>query len=243
MNSYAEQLRDEIVSAAVRQHRARRRRRAIVVGGAGVVAVAGVIALVVGLLVAPDERPAAADGTVEVVREEHTTLVRIVDPAKPDEVVADLRAIGLDVERVERPTGPSLVGAVVSLVVEDSTPTDGTEFLSAYVAPGSHVEVGVGVPANEGEAYAVGTDAFAAGEPLDCLGWPGQTGAELAVVAERAGISLQVIDEEQGPVEHIPTDRVVLRGTAISVDRVLVSVGPGPVRPRPASCEAAPSAG
>ena len=86
VRTYAEQLRDELVQAATRQHRARRRRRAVVGAGAGAVALAGVIALLVGLLVSPSEDPASAEGTVRVVREDQSTLVEIVDIDRPDEV-------------------------------------------------------------------------------------------------------------------------------------------------------------
>jgi hypothetical protein len=237
VRTYAEQLRDELVQAATRQHRARRRRRAVVGAGAGAVALAGVIALLVGLLVSPSEDPASAEGTVRVVREDQSTLVEIVDIDRPDEVVADLRAIGLEVSRTDRRTGPSRVGKVVSFVVDTSRPTTNIDaFFSAYVEAGTHVEVGVGVDTPRGEGYDIGTDAFADGETLHCLSWPGQPTAELASVARANNVDLLVVDRETGPVDGLPAGGVVISATALSIDRVQVLVGEGAVAGPPVGC-------
>jgi hypothetical protein len=242
---YVEQLRDELVRAATRQHRARRRRRALFASGAGVVGLAGLVALLVGLLVSPSEQPASAEGTVRVTRNEAETLVEIVDIDRPDEVVADLRAVGLDVARAEQTTGPSRVGTVVGFSVEgDTRQTPDTDaFYSAYVIGRAGVTITVGVETPAGAAYDAATDALAEGEALHCLSWLGQSTAELAAVAQANDIDLLVIDAEDGPVDELPAGAVVVGATALSIDRVQVRVGDGPAADRPVGCGAPPTAG
>jgi hypothetical protein len=246
VNRYAEQLRDELVDAAVRQHRARRRRRAIVSAGAGFVAVAAVVAIVVGVVVgSDDDTPAAASEAVRATRSDVSTLVEILEPDKPDEVLANLRAIGISAERVERPTGPSKVGTVVSVAVEgESRPSGNTNsLLSVYVDSRAKVSVGVGVPTPEGGLYDIATDAFAPGEPLHCLSWPGQTTDDLAAVVTRASVNVRAIDAQSGPLEELPSGRIVSAATAVAADRVIVMVDDGPSAGPPPECAAGSSTG
>jgi hypothetical protein len=235
---YAEALRDEIVQAASRQHRTRKRRRAVVKAGAAFVVVAGVVVVLVGLFVAPSEDTATADGTVQVTRVEERTLVEIVMPDRPDEVIADLRAAGLTAEQVDRTTGPSRVGQVVSVVVDgDSMPSDKPSGLSVYVDGRARITVGVGVAAADGDDYYdVSTNAFDEGEPLYCRSWPGQSTDELAKVVRSDGLAVRVIDDTAGPSAELPPGRVVLSATALSPLAVQVLTGDGAVAPAPAGC-------
>jgi hypothetical protein len=246
VNRYADELRDAVVDAAVRQHRTRRRRRAIVSAGAGFVVVAGLVALVVGLLVGSgDDTPATASDAVRATRSDATTLVEILEPDKPDDVLADLRAIGISAQRMDRPTGPSKVGKVVSVAVDgDSTPTQNLDsFFSVYVDSQAKVTIGVGVPTPDGGLYDIATDAFAEGEPLHCLGWTGQATDDLATVVAREGIDVRVIDSESGPLEELPPGRVVAAATAVAANRVIVMVDDGTPAGPPPECSAGTSVG
>jgi hypothetical protein len=245
MNGYIELLREEVVHAAVREHRARRRRRAVAKVGAGLVVIAGIVVVLVGILIAPGQEPASADDSVRVTREPQATLVEILAPDRPEDVVRDLRAAGLTADRVDRATGPSRVGMVISVVIDPGmTPTENTNgLISAYVSGDARLEIGVGVATPKGEAYDVGTDALAPGEPLDCRSWPGQSADQLAETARSLGVSVSFIDEAIGPVQEPPPRRIVRSATAIAADRVVVMIGTGPVTPMPVACSSPPSTG
>jgi hypothetical protein len=242
VNGYVDALRDELVAAAVRQHRGRHRRRAIVSAGAGVVVVAGIVALLVGVLVDPDDDSASADQAIRATRAEESVYLEILSFDHPEDVLADLRAAGIDASSQEHATGPSRVGKIVALAVdgESDQPVNaqGAEF-AAYLLPTAKVVVGIGVPAPAGGLYDMPTDAFEVGEPLRCRSWPGQSTADLAIVADEADLNLRVVDPETGPLESLPPDRVVTAATAIAADRVIVSVAAGEVAGPPVYCATA----
>jgi hypothetical protein len=248
VNAYSDDLRDQLVAAAVREHRSRHRRRALVSAGAGVVVVAGVVALLVGVLVDPDEDAASAGQSVRATRGGDSTYVEILTPDRPDDVLTNLRAVGVEASSVDRPTGPSKVGTVVSVAIEGestaaATPPGG--LLAMYVDRAAEVVIGVGVPTPVGGLYDVATDAFAVGEPLQCRSWPGQSTADLAAVVARSepDLDLRVIDEQTGPLEDLPIDRIVVAATAIAADRVIVMIGTGPAAGAPYDCVPATSSG
>jgi hypothetical protein len=211
-----------------------------------VVVVAGIVALLVGVLVDPDDDAASAGQAVRATRSEAMTYVEILSPDRPDDVLADLRSVGVDARSEDRATGPSRVGKVVSIVVEGASgqaakPPGG--MFAAYVEPTAKVIIGVGVATPAGGLYDVPTDAFEAEEPLRCLSWPGQATADLSAVVADTDLDLRVIDDDTGPLETVPPGRVVVAATAVAADRVIVYIAPGPVAAAPPYCETATLSG
>jgi hypothetical protein len=208
-----------------------RRRR---VGLASMVVVG--VACVVAVVAMPADDPAPADATtVNVQRDADAVVIEIVELDDPQRVVGDLRASGVDVRTLERPTGPSRVGHLVSLAVSSGEPQPSGRAFAVRVREGDVVEVGIGIVADEGASYDVGTDAFLPGEPLHCLSWPGQSTVELAEVT-RGRLKVRAVDDELGPVEQLPADKVVVRATAIAADRVVVTVDDGAPTAAPSGC-------
>lgn len=235
--SYSDQLRDELVRAAVRQRRVRRRNRTIGMAAALVLLVAGAGAVVAGAVIGSDDHAAEAT-TVDVSRTPTGTHVTIIDPSRPDDVVADLRSAGVGVDRIERATGPSKVGMVVSLVVVDGDNQLDGKALEVELDSVARVQVGVGVAADEGADYDIGTDAFAEGEPLWCRSWPGQPTDQLADVIASRVLAVKVVDRRDGPLDALPRNKVVVSATALASDRVLITVDQGESAPAPAECGA-----
>lgn len=234
--TYAEQLRDEFVRAAVRQQRRRRRNRALGIAAAAVVLAAGLAAVVAGVLIGSDEQAAEAS-TVDVVKTPTGTTVTVIDPTRPDEVIDELRSAGVTVDRVERATGPSKVGTIVSLVVLDDANRMVGNALEVQLDGRARVQVGIGVLAPEGGDYDVGTDAFAMGEPLWCLSWPGQPTRQLAALVRSQALAVKVVDNQVGPIDALPLDKVVISATALAEKRVLVTVDDGAPAEVPAVCD------
>lgn len=233
--SYAEQLRDELVRAAVRQRRLRRRNRTVGLVAAVLVLLAGLAAVIAGAVIGSDEDTAEAT-TVDVDKTPTGTKVTIIDPTRPDEVIAELRSAGVTVERIERKTGPSKVGTVVSLVVPDDANQLVGNALEVQLDGAARVQVGVGVATPEGGDYEIGTDAFANGEPLWCKSWPGQPTEEFADVVRSDDVAVKVVDAQSGPIDDLPSGKVVVSATAIAANRVLVTVDDRTPAAAPAGC-------
>jgi hypothetical protein len=218
-------LRVEIVRAAIRHRRTRQQWRRAVAVFAVTGIVCGLIAVVIGALVGPDSEPRDTSA-VTVKRTQDSVVIDVVDSSHPDKVIADLRSVGVTVKRVERTTGPSKVGTVVSLMPEGvpATSTKDHELVVPLHVP-TLVLVGVGVPAQRGMLYDVGTDAFALGEPFWCRSWQGQDSSSLASEIADDEVSVEVIDHAVGPVDDVPSGKVVLSATAVAADRVIVTIG------------------
>lgn len=233
--SYADQLRDELVRAAARQRRARRRSRVLGIAAATVVLVAGLAVVVVGAVIGSDNDVAEAS-TIDVVKTPTGTKVTIIDPTRPDEVIAELRSVGVTVQRIDRATGPSKVGRVVSLVVADDAEGLTGNALEVHVDGRARVQVGVGVAAPAGGDYDIGTDAFAEGEPLWCLSWPGQPTQQLADLLRSHPLAVKVVDDQAGPIDELPRDKVVVSATALAANRVFVTIDDGVPADAPPAC-------
>lgn len=189
---FQDALRAELVTAARRD---RRRRRGRIAGAvtAAAAAAAGSVALLW-------PSPAAAD--VEVRFRGDDVVVSIVDlQTDPDEVRDAMEDAGLAAEVVGAPTGPSAVGrfAGVSLTAPGPVPvttsgSDGVTF-DGFVVPRDYpgtILITVGVPAEPGQMYDVGTDALAPGEPLACRAVVGRTVADLPPLS---GLEVRVIPQ------------------------------------------------
>jgi hypothetical protein len=229
---YADALRDELVTAARRRARARRVRLMI-----GATAVAGVLVAVAATALTVGDDPPAGASTISVTRESDAIVVAVLEQGDPEGVQRDLRAAGVSVTTLDRRTGPSRIGTIVSMSLAEGSMVSTDGALSVRVVEGASVQLGVGVPAEPGTFYDAGTDALAVGEPLRCVSWVGQSTGELARAAVH--VALQVIDREKGPVETLPLDKVVVNATAIASDRVLVTVDDGEPTAAPPDCVSA----
>lgn len=165
-------LREELRAAAIRDLRRRRTRRRSGFLASAVAALAAIFGAITVITV----DPAAAD--VEVRIRDGLVEVRIVgEGTTPDEVREAMEDAGLRVVVDGPPVGPSLVGRFVLVQLDDPSAreveyldSDGYGFDGFVVPEGwsGRLLIRVGARADGDETYEVGSDAFAAGEPLDC---------------------------------------------------------------------------
>jgi hypothetical protein len=266
---FHEALRAELLAAArrdleavdgstepERRHRRRRDRRSgrrsgrrpVVVGlAAGLAAAIGVGALVLG------QSTASAD--VEVRVRDSSVVVRVRGhDATAGEIEAAMVDAGLDVEVVGVPVGPSLVGELLNValdqggaadVVEEGA--DGYSFVGFSIPVGwpGTLRVNVGAAAPPGSPYAVSSDAFAEGEPLHCVAGRGRRLRDLAPELRSRPVEVAVHSIQGGPIDPLTAalagplaDAVVTRADATSPTGVLLTVDPAatPTAPPAAPC-------
>lgn len=186
-------LREDLVRAALRQHRRRRARRARLTGAVVLaVAVAGG-----AVLIATTPSPALADVRVEVAQGRVSVTLEDLEH-RPGRIEAAIRSTGLDVRVSAVPAGPSGVGrflgdassgAVPDLVELDPS-SEGFAGFSLPVGWPGRLDLRVGRPARGDESYAAFTDALAPGEPLACQPLLGRPAVQVA--EELAATSLEV---------------------------------------------------
>lgn len=167
---------DELVAAELRRRQRQQRLRN---RSALVVTVFAVLAAVSGLTVLLWPTPASA--AVEVRRAPGAVIVKLVDlAARPDEVEAELQNAGLDIDIVDVPASPSMVGRFINTAGSGPLPAilrvvEGeAEAFSGFSLPADwngSLELRLGRPAEAGESYVREVNAFAAGEVLACAGW------------------------------------------------------------------------
>jgi hypothetical protein len=251
---FVEALREDLVRAAVRQHRRRAARRHQIAAALGTAA----CLLVGGMLVVSRPVPARADVRVEVGG--GRVVVTLADlEHDPREIEAGLRAAGLHVTVSAAPVGPSEVGRFVGNATNGALPLDlrtiGADANRATFA-GFSVPVGwsgtldlrIGRPARGDEPYDSFTDAFAPGEPLACRALIGRTAAEVAHLLATSPLDLVVEAADHQAPSSFPlaamagSDHghwVVVGADATSRHRVVLRIQPRAmvtVRPPPDPC-------
>jgi hypothetical protein len=202
--------------------------------------------------------PVEAGVEVEVV--DGRIVVEIVDvETRPEVIEAALRDVDLDASVTAYPTGPSLAGrfllAATDLPGGVEVEGEGEEqtFVSFSAPEGltAHLELGLGRPADDGEAYAFASDAYAPGEPLSCSDLFGAPVEQLeAYAADHPDLDVSVQAFVDGrPAPAVGVDDPSLDGLravdalATSADSVLVyandeSVSPfaDPISPDNGAC-------
>jgi hypothetical protein len=237
-------LRDELVRAAVRQHR-RRAARPRIAAAVGAIA----LATVGGLLAVARPSPALAD--VRVERTGGRVVVTLVDlEHDAHRIEARLRAAGLDVSVTAVPAGPSQVGRFVGDEPSGEVPGEvrtvgaGRTTFAGFSLPvgwrGS-LDLHVGRPARGDEPYAAFADALAPGEPLGCRPLVGRTAGEVAelLAATQLDVAFAAADGAAtgllSPAALAGSGRagwVVVGADATSRHRVVIRIreGANPVR-------------
>lgn len=239
MADHRDRLRAELLSAARREHQRHERRslrRAVPVA---VVAAALLAIVAVGSVLRSD--PVAAD----VFRIQQTggggIVVDVVGSIRdPERAAAELEAVGLSVTLEAVPTPPSLVGDLVSLVVEPPAAgppaplereTDGAKVVGFRTEPGDVGKVVIlyGREAADGEAY-VANDTVPGCEELS--GERISDGLARRISEDHGpAIRWQLFDDQQireMPFDELPDDAVVLRVIGLSSDAALAMVTTSP---------------
>jgi hypothetical protein len=180
---YFEDFEQSLVQAAERQSTTRRSRgvsRLLIAA-----AILAVVALGITVVLAATTNDSVSASTISVQRTAQGVIVRVAKPTYPPrEILEDLRSAGFKAELELLPTGPSEVGKFVSF----STAGLGARFLETHeilVPPdwdGTFIVSGT-VAAEPGETYLHPSNAYAPGEPLDCIGGPGGSALDVAAVA------------------------------------------------------------
>jgi hypothetical protein len=242
---FQDALREELLAAARRdlQRSPRRRGRIAAAVAALAAAIAGSVAILLPSAASADVEVRVEDGVVEVrVRDLDTTATEVGDA---------LAAKGLPARVVGVSVGPSLVGRFVGVTIlaDPAQPIeqlsdDGFGFDGFRVHQGwsGQLVVEFGRAARAGERYAVGSDAFADGEPLHCTGVLGATlavaGATLddlqvdAVPDGRIGGPLPV-----GSPDLAPDAGWFVHGArAVAADHVILEIGPDAPAPAEERC-------
>ena len=201
-SDFLDDLRGELVQAAVRQHR----RRAVRIRIA--MLALPLCLLGAGLMAVTRPAPAAAD--VQVAVEDGRVELTLHDlEHDPVEIEAAARRAGLHVSVTAVAAGPSLVGRFVGEAATGAAPAElrlvgqaGGGFAGFSVPvrwPGT-LTLRVGRPAHGDEPYATFSDALARGEPLACRPLIGRPASEAATAL--ATTSLVVTVETVG--ERVP---------------------------------------
>ena len=219
---FLENAAADLVTAArgwqVRQRTRARVRRTVAMSSLAIIGVGGV-----GLAVTSGSD--SADANLELTRDPSGWQVVMLDREAPgDEVYRSLQRVGIEARREYVATGPSEVGALVSMASSGRSLTDGR----LMIPNGTEVIVAIGRLAEVGEPYLGVTDSFAPEEPLACLGGPG---ADAAALASRvpAGVAVQWRLELADPLDEdsLAGTRVV-RAISFSADSAMILVEPGP---------------
>ena len=228
-------LRDELSAAAERDERGRRPRRLRQVG----LAVAAAVVALLAAWTLGTSGPATAD--VEVTRRGDRVEVVLTDPdTDPDELVRAVRDAGFDAELRRVPTGPSAVGRYLGHYGDDGIEDlqvhvdDGTTRVGFSIPKGwqGRLVIREGRPARAGEAYVASTDAFAAGEPLECSGVRGDPVRAVAGRLDPLVVRVQVVGPDAtGPQLSLADAAAsdvgswtVVGGLAVSADEVVLRV-------------------
>jgi hypothetical protein len=238
-SGFVESLRDDLVQAAVRQHRrraARPGRLAVGLATAACVVLGGMLAL---------SRPAPARADVRVEVSDGRFVVTLADlEHDPREIEAGLTTAGLRVTVTAVPVGPSEVGRFVGNATSAALPldlrtvgADGTTFAGFSVPVGwsGTLDLRIGRPAHDDESYASFADAFAPGEPLACQALIGRTATEVAHLLAASPLDLVVETGDHAPsafpLAAMPgSDHgrwVVIGADATSPRRVVLRIQPG----------------
>lgn len=211
-------LKEELLAAGVRHHDRRRRRQAQARRAVSATAAFVIIAAMAVITLSwPDGKTASASVVVtrsgdmfEVVISPDVATAALVKDALSDHGVDAL------VEAV--PVGPSRIGEFVSgdnAVAPSGNGPSGTSV--RFPAGQSRVHLLVGRPAEPAETYLAVSDAFAAGEPLECVD---------DVWAQPASSALPSIEAAFDDVTILGDDGQASAATAGIVGDVL-AIGPG----------------
>jgi hypothetical protein len=192
---YLAGLRTELLAAAHRQRSSRPSgwRRGVALAAAAIV----VLGVAAALLLVPDTRPAAADVEVSIDGEDFVVRLTSLE-TRPEEIVEEARAAGLDVRITEVPVGPTQVGRFISLAADqpaDFRPIDPesgafTGFRISRDWDGV-LELRLGRPARDGELWASPSNALAPGGPLECEPLLGSTVQAVADRLERTDLDVR----------------------------------------------------
>lgn len=226
-------LEKELVHAAERQAARRRHRRRFAVTALAAAAVI-VVAVFAASLMGDGSDPAVAE-VVRVEPQGEQLSVSIDGGAPATEAIAELRAAGFDVTEAESETGPSRVGRIVMLESTEILPEGDAEQGFRFTGPvTSPLTIHVGVASTSG-VYAQPTNALLPGEPLHCIGWPGQPAAELTARAAELGITARLAGTTPEPIDPQALDGLVVHSAlALGPEDVFVQVTADEPRPQPA---------
>lgn len=209
----------------------------------GIVAVAGIAALVIALTSLIDTDTARAD--VEITREHGRVEVLLTDlKTSAEDVRAALAEEGLSVIVRDAPVGPSNVGRFVG---ESTTPGDvrdvrrvsevGVAFMGFSIPDDwdGTLTVLLGRPARDGEPYELFSDAYAPGEPLACSGTLGGRLSDATGALEGYEVSVRAEDESPLPPTDLYTalrdgrgEEIMTSGFALSATELLITVASTP---------------
>lgn len=227
MNDFIDELSEQLIEASRKNQERRMMKRhaisALFVACGALLFFAGATKL---LLNEPQET-----AVVAVERHNGTLTIDVLQRAATPEAIVDaLKDEGLDATTRSLRTGPSLDGRLLGL---SGGQAGGGTLWGLRVSeawPGT-ILVLIGQTAPEGEQYEIAADAFAEGEPLHCVGWPGMTKSDLMDAADSAGIEsvrFENVTNEEGRVTNL-TDGFVESALAVSSDSVVVFVSSEPV--------------
>lgn len=225
-------FRDELVAAGARHH-ARRRHRLTVLRRAGSAVAAILIVSVAAIAAVGSFASKPASASVIVTRDGNMFEVLVADDdATAAMVEAALADHGADAVVDAVPVGPSRVGQFVS--GDGTVSPSGGQLSSATVrfpADQRRVHLLFGRPAEPGESYVAVSDAFAAGEPLECRDGIWRERAEVAVPAVRVRFDdVTVLGDDGQPVDD-PSAGTVGDVVVIAPGRALVRIHAGEVPP------------
>ena len=221
--TYFEVLGAELEAAAVRLARKRRRRRLAATAAAAVLMVG---ALGAGAVFFTGEDDAAV-ASVSVEQQGDRVSVVLSERHVPgDDVLAQLADAGVRAQANTVRTGVSLDGMTLGMWTDTGAAMvpDGDGYRLEVDADATIVVL-VGTYDGTGP-YGVPTDAFAPGEPLACIGWPGQAATDLERRAAEAGVAIRFLGTGDEPVTDVD-GMVVERAEAHGPADVIAFVAPG----------------
>ena len=161
------------------------------------------------------------------VSSDGSRVVTLIDPHSSPAVTAQaLTAAGIRNETVGLMTGPSRVGAIVSISVDRELQLDVPAKPNRITLPAGYdgtVVLTVGIATPTGQQYRTPIDPFAHGEPL--AGFADvHSAAAVATAAKANGLSVIVLGADGEPTDANLDDATIVIAFMISADTLMVRI-------------------
>ena len=221
-------LREQLLAGGARLHDRRRRRQKLARRAGSVAAAVAVLVLgAVAVFSWGATQPVSASVVVTRVGDMWEVVVAS-DDATAAMVETALRDQGVDAHVDAVPVGPSRVGQFVSGNGAVSPSGGDLSGPSVQFPAGQEtVRMMFGRPARSGESYMAFSDAFARGEPLECVEDVRGAPATSALAAVKAAFDEVSVVDENGQSMPDMVDGVVADVIVVDPSRAVVWVQPG----------------
>lgn len=196
-------LRSALISAASREHLPERADTDQAPRHTGVPvrsSLLAVAALLVAVVLATSLLATPVEAGVRVRQSGDMWVIELRDASMgPRAVESALRREGIATTVIVAPVGPSRVGQFVTTEGMELVGADASSSAIVRVPADRPVTLALGRAARRGEPYAALSDAYAAGEPLECSGLWGRPVGDMLTAAQQHSLSVRFLRPDGQP--------------------------------------------